>query len=199
MNKTTQRLILSVLAIVFAVALSDRASAQASVALYCINPSGSQATNNLWVPCSASNPLQVNASVSASIAGFRPVAYGTPISVTTGGNTGTLPTNTGEVVATNVGTTNGAYCALGASATTSSQYIAPNGGWFAFAISGDTQLTCITSTSTTTVNTAGGSGLPTGTGGGGGGSSGGGLSVDGDQTGFYPRYIRLHPDRWRIQ
>lgn len=119
--------------------------------------------------------LCAGVSVSASITGFRPTAYGTPIAVTTGGVTGTLPAGS-EVVATNVGTTNGAYCQLGGTATTSSQYIAPNGGWFAFAISGDTQLTCITSTSTTTVNMAGGSGLPTGTGGGGGGGSGGSVT-----------------------
>lgn len=112
----------------------------------------------------------VNATVSASVTGFRPTSTGTPISVTTGGVTGTLPAGA-EVVATNVGTTNTAYCKLGASATTSDQAIAP-GGWFAFAISGDTQLTCITSTSTTTVNMVGGSGLPTGVGG--AGSSGGG-------------------------
>jgi hypothetical protein len=116
------------------------------------------------------------ATVSASVSGFLPVSHGTPISVTTGGVTGTLPTNTGEVIATNVGTTNGAYCALGASATTSDQYIAPNGGWFGFTVTGSTQLTCITSTSTTTVNMVGGSGLPTGTGGGGGGGSGGSVT-----------------------
>jgi hypothetical protein len=115
--------------------------------------------------------IPITGTISASLGGFRPTAYGTPIAATTGGVTGTLPANTGQVVATNVGTTNGAYCALGASATTSSQFIAPNGGWFGFAISGDTQLTCITASSTTTVNLAGGSGLPTGTGGGGGGSS----------------------------
>lgn len=122
--------------------------------------------------------LCVNATVNASVTGFRPTAYGTPISVvsTAGGTSGTLPSGS-EVVATNVGTTNGAYCALGATATTSDQYIAPNGGWFAFAISGDTQLTCITATGTTTVNTAGGTGLPTGTGGGGGSGGGGGGAI----------------------
>lgn len=117
--------------------------------------------------------LCVNATVSASITGFNPTTTGTPIAATTGGVTGTLPTGT-VVVATNVGTTNGSYCKLGASATTSDQYIAPNGGWFQFTVSGATQLTCITSAGTTTVNMVGGSGLPTGTGGGGGGSGGGG-------------------------
>lgn len=145
------------------------AFAQTPVYLGLQTANGQPAGGLTFNPISSGNPLPVTGSFSASLSGFRPVAYGTPISVTTGGVTGTLPTNTGQVVATNVGTTNGAYCALGASATTSSQYIAPNGGWFGFAISGDTQLTCITATSTTTVNLAGGSGLPTGTGGGGGG------------------------------
>jgi hypothetical protein len=114
-----------------------------------------------------------SASVSASISGFAPATTGTPISVTAsaGGVTGTLPAGA-VVVASNVGTTNIAYCKLGATSTTSDQPIAPNGGWFAFTVGAATQLTCITSTSTTTVNMVGGSGLPTGTGGGGGGSGG---------------------------
>jgi hypothetical protein len=113
--------------------------------------------------------LDVNATVSASITGFRPTAYGTPITATTGGATGTLPTNGGEVVAFNTGA-DPAYCQLGASVTSAANYIA-SGGWFAFAISGDTQLTCNGIGGTTTINVAGGSGLPTGVGGGGGGSS----------------------------
>lgn len=104
------------------------------------------------------------ASVSASISGFTAASTGTPISVTTGGVTGTLPAGA-VVVATNAGTTNAAYCKLGASATTSDQYIAPGGGWFAFTVGASTQLTCITSASTTTVNMVGGAGLPTGVGG----------------------------------
>lgn len=113
------------------------------------------------------------ASVSASITGFPTVqSTGTPISVTTSSATGTLPTGA-VVVASNVGATNGAYCKLGASATTSDQLIPPN-SWFAFTVGANTQLSCITSTSTTTVNMVGGSGLPTGSGGGGGGGGGGG-------------------------
>lgn len=113
------------------------------------------------------------ASVSASISGFPTVqSTGTPISVTTASTTGTLPTGT-VVVASNVGATNGAYCKLGATATTSDQLIPPN-SWFAFTVGANTQLSCITSTLTTTVNMVGGSGLPTGSGGGGGGSGGGG-------------------------
>jgi hypothetical protein len=126
---------------------------------------------------SATNPLPVSASVSASITGFAPASTGTPISVTTGGVTGSLPAGA-VVVASNVGATNGAYCKLGASATTGDQLIPPN-SWFAFTVGASTQLTCITSTSTTTVNMVGGSGLPTGAGGGGGGGSGGGGAVYG--------------------
>lgn len=112
---------------------------------------------------SGTNPLPVSASVSVS--GFAPTTTGTPISVTTGGVTGTLPA--GAVVAAfNVGTTNTAYCKLGASATTSDIAIPP-ASWFAFTVGASTQLTCITSTSTTTVNMVGGSGIPSGAGGGG--------------------------------
>ena len=109
-------------------------------------------------PVTSGSPLPVTGSFSATTSGFvqsTASGIGTPISVTTGGVTGTIPTGTSptatEVIATNVGTTNGAYCQTGASATTSSQYIAPNGGWFAFALGSPaaTQLTCITGTSTT--------------------------------------------------
>lgn len=126
--------------------------------------------NTNCIPVSPTNPFPVAAS--ASISGFQPASTGTPISVTTGGVTGSLPT--GAVVAAfNVGTTNTAYCKLGASATTSDIAIPPQ-SWFAFTVGAATQMTCITSTSTTTVNLVGGSGLPTGAGGGGGGSGGGG-------------------------
>lgn len=109
------------------------------------------------------------------IAGFTPATTGTPISVTTGGVSGTLPAGI-TVIASNVGSTNIAYCKLGASATTSDQAIQP-GSWFAFTPGSATQLTCITSTSTTTVNMVGGSGLPTGSGGGGGGGGSASASV----------------------
>lgn len=122
--------------------------------------------------CDPQGNLRTTASVSASIAPFAPVTTGTPIAVTTGGVTGTLP-NGAVVVAFNVGTTNTAFCKLGASATVNDAAISP-GGWLAFAVGVNTQLTCITSASTTTVNMVGGSGLPTGVG---GGSSGGGGSV----------------------
>lgn len=162
------------------------AAASALIALLPINPAVAQAPVTLWcytgtpptpqnlAPCTGLNPFPVTASIS----GFAPVTTGTPITATTGGVTGSLPAGA-VVVATNVGTTNGAYCKLGASATTSDQYIAPNGGWFAFTVGAGTQLTCITSTSTTTINMVGGSGIPTGTGGGGGGSGGAATIADG--------------------
>ena len=118
------------------------------------------------------NGLKVDGS---ALAGFSPASLGTPVSATFAGVTGALPTGA-IVIATNVGSTYGAYCNLGASTSTSAQYIAPNGGWFAFnaAISGATQITCQTPASgnTTTVNLVGGSGSPAGTGGGGGGGGG---------------------------
>ncbi len=152
-------------------ALALPAKAQQQTVKLCIPTSPTACAN-----VTASNPLPVSGSFSATLSGFAPATTGTPIAVTTGGVTGTLPAGT-VVVATNVGTTNAAYCKLGASATTSDQYIAPNGGWFAFTVGASTQLTCITSTSTTTVNMVGGSGLATGTGGGGGSGGGGGGAV----------------------
>jgi hypothetical protein len=138
---------------------------------------------NCAAPVSSSNPLPVSGTFNASFSGFQPSSsgsVGTPISAQTSvttGSTQALPTGT-VVIATNAGATNTAYCQLGSTASTSSQPIAPNGGWFAFTVGSATQLTCVTSTSTTTVNMLGGSGLPTGTGGGGGnGSSGGNASV----------------------
>jgi hypothetical protein len=145
--------------------LSSPALAQAPATVKLCVQAGTTCT-----PVTSVNPLPVNASVS--VTGFPTIqTTGTPISVTTGGVTGTLPSGA-VVVASNVGATNGAYCKLGASATTSDQLIPPN-SWFAFTVGANTQLTCITSASTTTVNMVGGSGLPTGSGGGGGGSSSG--------------------------
>lgn len=96
----------------------------------------------------------------------------TAISATTGGNSTTITGTDPEALATNVGTTNPAFCRIGGTATTSDQEISPNGGWFIFQTGAGTQLTCITAISTTTVNVQTGSGLATGTGGGGGSASG---------------------------
>lgn len=161
---------LSILALLLSLFASG---AQAQTSTFLCTP---QAGLQSCLQVSAGNPLPVSASVSASITGFPTTqSTGTPIAVTTsaGGVTGTLPTGA-VVVAANVGTTNPAYCKLGASATTSDQYIAPSGGWFAFTVGASTQLTCISTGGTTTVNMVGGTGLPTGTGGGSGGGGGGG-------------------------
>lgn len=168
-------------ALTLALALASPAWAQTSnqVIPGFLTTSGcpSTATMPCFVPYSSSNPLPVTGSSGSGGNGFTAANTYTPISATTGGASTTISTGSPSVVvATNVGTTNGAYCALGASASTSSQYIAPNGGWFAFQVGAATQLTCVTSTSTTTVNVQGGSGLATGTGGG-GGSSGGAITA----------------------
>lgn len=42
------------------------AFAQASVAMWCWNPTGSSATNNQYQPCNAANPLVVSATISPS-------------------------------------------------------------------------------------------------------------------------------------
>lgn len=121
------------------------------------------------IPVSATNPLPVDATVNASIAGFEPGATGTPVAADIDGDTQTLPA--GQVVAVfNKSTSITAYCNLGASATVNDAAIPPS-SWFAFTVGAATQITCITASSTATLNTVGGTGLPTGAGGGGGGSS----------------------------
>lgn len=164
---------LSVAAIIATIAFWSPGVRAQGVTRLCFAPASP--VGNSCQDVTAANPLPIIGSISTT--GFPTVqTTGTPISVTTGGVTGTLPTGA-VVVATNVGTTNGAYCKLGASATTSDQFIAPNGGWFAFTVGASTQLTCITASSTTTVNMVGGSGLPTGTGGGGGSGGGGAITI----------------------
>ena len=139
-------------------------------------------TTACFVPYSATYPLPVADSggsgspVVVTTTGFTPATAGTPIAATTGGVTGTLPAGA-VVVATNVGATNGAFCALGAASSTSWQYLAPGGGWFAFTVGAATQLTCLTSASTTTINMVGGAGLASGVGGG-GGSGGGNVNLN---------------------
>lgn len=127
---------------------------------------------------SATNPMPVTGSLSASLGGFTPSAFGargTPLTVTTSDSTGTLPTGT-VVIVSNVGITNPMYCNVNnAAATVGDQLITANGGWFAFTIpAAITSLRCIATGGSTTANMLGGSGLATGTGGGSGGSGGGG-------------------------
>lgn len=142
-------------------------------ALFCLpTVAVAQGPTGLWFRNANSGQTTVGVSDPLPTgAGFKISSFGTPISVTTSNSTGTLPTGVPVVLATNVGS-NTAYCGLGTTATTSSQYI-PAGGSFPFIVVGTTQLTCITASSTTTVNMTGGSGNA----GSGSGGSGGGGSV----------------------
>jgi len=103
--------------------------------------------------------------------GFAPANVATPLSVTSSSGASAALTGSVQVV-TNVGSANGAYCIPGATATTSDNYVAPNGGFIVFAMGANTTIACITSTGTTTVNIVGGTGFPIASGGGGGGSGG---------------------------
>jgi hypothetical protein len=103
-------------------------------------------------------------TLNANVFGFNPTAAGTPLAVSTGVSAAALPAGV-TVVATNVGGSQGAFCALGASSSTAQQYIAPNGGWFAFSVGAATQISCVTASGTTTINLVGGTGLPSGAGG----------------------------------
>jgi hypothetical protein len=103
-------------------------------------------------------------TLNANVFGFNPTAAGTPLAVSTGVSAAALPAGV-TVVATNVGGSQGAFCALGASSSTTQQYIAPNGGWFAFSVGAATQISCVTASGTTTINLVGGTGLPSGAGG----------------------------------
>ena len=129
---------------------------------------------------SATNPIPVTGSFSATVSGFTPSASSfrmTPLTVTTSDSSATLPTGAVTIVS-NVGTTNPMYCnANGVAATTSDQLIPPD-SWFAFTIPGGVStLHCIATGGSTTANGLGGQGLPTGSGGGGGGSGGSNASV----------------------
>lgn len=162
--------------VLFLLALSVAAAAQTpQLVRQCVGTSGN------CVPVSATNPLPIDGTISASLTGFEPSATGSrgaPLTVTTSDSTGTLPTGA-VVIVSNVGTTNPMYCNVrGVAATVADQLITVNGGWFAFTIpAGITQLRCIATGGSTTANSLGGSGLPTGTGGGSGGGGGGAVTV----------------------
>lgn len=158
--------------------LPAQAADQAFVLAACGTPTGAAYNIPGYGPLSIdqTGKLCVNATVSTS--GFTPSASGstgTPLSVTTssGSTPGALPTGA-VVILTNAGTVT-AYCALGATATTSSQPIV-GGGSFAFTVGSATQFTCITATGTTTINSLGGSGTPAFSGGG-GGTGGGTVTI----------------------
>lgn len=137
--------------------------------VYCWNGS-------VWAPCSASNPMFISGSFSATLSPFTPSASGargTPVAVTTSDSSGTLPTGT-AVAVTNVGS-NPMYCNVnGVAATTSDQFISAGGGYFEFGIpTGITALHCIATGGSTTANMVGGTGLASGAAAGSGGGGGG--------------------------
>lgn len=148
--------------ILWALLVPTIAAAQGPTGLWYLNINGGRSTVGV------NDPLP---------GGFKIQSFGTPISVTTSNSTGTLPTGSPIVIADNVGA-NAAYCALGASATTSSKYI-PAGSSFPFIVIGATQLTCITSSSTTTINMTAGYGNAGSSGGGASGGGGGGSVTQG--------------------
>ncbi len=146
------------------------------------------ATDLFWVdqvnpqsPTGYSSRKETSVQLATLIGGgssdtFQPSVAGSrmsPLTVTTGSATGTLPTGA-QVVITNTGV-NPMYCnVVGVSpATTSDQLITANGGWFQFTPNtGATQLNCISTGGNTTATGLGGAGVPTGTGGGTGSISG---------------------------
>ena len=126
---------------------------------------------------SATNPLPVAGTFSASIAGFTPTPSYTQLSVSgTTGNTA-LPTGT-VVLVYNTGT-NVAYVQLGGSGVTAatSNDAVPALGGCGFTVGSNGYLAAITASSTTSLNISGGSGLVSGCWGGGSGAGGGGGTV----------------------
>ena len=124
-------------------------------------------------PVSASNPLPVTGSFSATLSGFAPgSAYATPLGVSTTSARVALPAGS-VVVVYNTGAS-AAFVQLGGAAvtaTTANDVVAP-GGWTAFTVGTNSFLAAVTSSGTTSLNISGGSGLPTGAvGGAGGGGS----------------------------
>ena len=118
-------------------------------------------------PVSATNPLPVTGSLSATLSGFQPgAAYATPLAVSTSSSRVALPSGT-TVIVYNTGAT-AAYVQLGGSnvAATTANDVIPAGGWSAFSVGSNAYLAALTSSGTTTLNVSGGSGLPTGGGGG---------------------------------
>ena len=132
---------------------------------------GCSAGGNCAGPVSATNPLPVSGSLSATLNGFQPgSAYATPLAASTTSSRVALPAGA-VVVVYNTGAS-AAYVQLGGSsvAATNANDVVPAGGWMAFTVGANTYLAAITSSGTTSLNISGGSGLPTGVGGGSSGS-----------------------------
>jgi hypothetical protein len=120
----------------------------------------------------ASLPATAQTPQTVRVTGFAQASTGTPLTATTGGVTGALPSGA-VILALNKSTTIVAYCKLGAAATVNDIAIQP-GSYFSFQRGTATQITCMTSSSTAAISLVGGDNAPMGGGGGGGGGSGGG-------------------------
>jgi hypothetical protein len=151
------------------------AQAQTPVAMYCYQGP----TNPQWSPCSASNQLQVSASVTASVTGFAP--NGNYASITSAGTSGSVALPAGAVVVfSNTGTAT-VSCTLGVGSATAvaGEIQIPASSSVAFTVGSNTFGACIDQTGSTsnTVVLAGGTGLFTGFGGGGGSGGGGAITA----------------------
>lgn len=126
-------------------------------------------------PVSGSNPLPVNATVTASVSGFAPSGHWANLTATASSADVALPTNTGSILVYNTGTT-AVSCGLtvGAGSAVANQDIIQASSATGFAVGSNTHISCIdqTGSASNLVVISGGSGLPTGWGGGGGGSGG---------------------------
>ena len=102
-------------------------------------------------PVSASNPLPVTGSFSATLSGFAPgSAYATPLGVSTTSARVALPAGS-VVVVYNTGAS-AAFVQLGGAAvtaTTANDVVAP-GGWTAFTVGTNSFLAAVTSSGTGT-------------------------------------------------
>lgn len=128
-------------------------------------------------PISATNPMPVSGSFSASLTGFQPTPAYAGLSVSTTSSRVALPAGT-VVVVYNTGSSP-AFVTLGGSgvtATTANDVIQPN-SWMAFTTGPNTYLAAIETAGATALNLSGGAGLPTGGGGASGGGGGSNASV----------------------
>ena len=123
-------------------------------------------------PVSASNPLNIQGTFTATLSGFAPTPSYSQLAVTTASARVALPTGA-VVIVYNTGAS-AADVTLGNSsvtATTSGDVIQPS-SWMAFTVGANGYLAGITASGTASLNISGGSGLPTGAGGGSGGGGG---------------------------
>ena len=174
-------------------AFSTQAFPQAQIIATCGTVPAAAATlvaggqSGYWM--NTNGQLCVNATVSASVSGFHTESSLTPITATTGagGVSSSAFTAGKSVLVSNTGATNTAFCAPGATATTSSTPILP-GQTVEITTTAETAITCITSASTTTVSFQVGTGLATGWGGSGSGGGGGAITAAASSysNGAYP-------------